>query len=148
MNRVWSFFSTSPPGRAVILALALALTSACLSGRRPDMQSHTSHWAVRAPGSLAIDVVEYTWSFINFGRHIRITGLARNNSNQAYQSVTLGLVLMDERGEAVLQGQALVFPAYLQPGAEGRFELVGMTASKGRNLPGGRLVVTARSSNL
>jgi len=147
MDRVWLIFSTSGPGRAAVLAalaLALALTAACLTGPRPG-QTHTGHWAVRSPESLPIDVVEYAWTFFNSGRHIRLTGRVRNNSDQAHQAVTLELALEDENGRVAAKGQTHVFPAYLPPGGEGAFELVGLVSSAGRNLPAGRLLTTART---
>jgi hypothetical protein len=70
----------------------------------------------------------------------------RTNSNQAYQSVSLGLALMDERGQVVAQGLSYVYPAYLRPGAEGSFELVAMVSTAARTLPAGRLMVTARTN--
>ena len=133
------------PARIAALLLALAASLACSPYPRPATQTHTSHWAVRSPDSLAIDVVEYTWTFYNNGRHIRITGQVRNNSDQVHQSVTLELTLADERGEAVAKGQTLVFPAYLRPGGIGEFELRSMVTSAGRNLPAGRLLTTARA---
>jgi cytochrome c-type biogenesis protein CcmE len=145
MNR--AAFSTPRPGRAAALALALALsfTLAC-ANRQPSTLTHTSQRAVRAPESLPLDVVTYTWTFFNYGRHIRLTGQVRNNSAQAQQSVTLALTLEDERGDAVVKGQTHIFPAYLPPGGEGSFELVGLALSAGRNLPAGRLKTLARTS--
>lgn len=137
---VWLAFSAP----SAVLAAVLALTLACFNPQ-PATRTHTSYLAVRAPESLPIDVVEYTWTFFNSGRHIRITGQVRNNSDQAHQSVTLELALVDEKGGVVAKGQTLVFPAYLRPGAEGAFELVGMALSAGRNLPAGRLLTTART---
>jgi len=137
-------FSTLSPGRAAALA-ALALALACFPNPRPPSPTHTGHWAVRSPESLPLDVVEYTWTFFNSGRHLRLTGRVRNNSDQACQSVTLELSLADEIGKVVAQGQTHVFPAYLPPGAEGTFELVSLVSSAGRNLPAGRLLVTART---
>jgi len=132
-------------GRAAALILPLALTLACFTNPQPSVLTHTSNLAVRAPESLSIDVLEYTWTFFNFGRHLRITGRVRNNSDQAHQSVTLVLTLMDEKGGIVAKGQTLVFPAYLPPGGEGAFELVNMVTSAGRNLPAGHLLTIART---
>jgi hypothetical protein len=118
---------------------------ACFPNPQPASPTHTGNWAVRSPESLPLDVVEYTWTFFNYGRHIRLAGRVRNNSDQVHQSVTLELTLTDEKGEVVTQGQTHVFPAYLQPGGEGAFELVSLVSSAGRNLPDGRLVTTART---
>jgi len=147
MNRLRLIFSTRGPGLAAVLA-ALALALACLPNPRPASPTHTGHWAVRSPESLPLDVVEYTWTFFNSGRHIRLTGRVRNNSGQAQQSVTLELTLADEIGKVVAKGQTHVFPAYLPPGSEGVFELVGLVSTAGRNLPAGRLLTTARTLSL
>ena len=133
------------PGRAAALVLTAVLALACISNPRPDTLAHTSTWAVRAPESLPIDVLEYTWIFFNHGRHLRLKGQVRNNSDKVHQSVTLGLTLMDEKGEVVAKGQAYVYPAYLRPGSEGSFEMVTMVSTAGRNLKAGRLVVTAQT---
>jgi cytochrome c-type biogenesis protein CcmE len=146
MNRIRPACFILRPVRAAALISALVLISAC-SHSQPEVMTHTSHWAVRAPESLAIDVVGYTWTFFNNGRHIRIVGQVRNNSDQAHQSVTFELTLTDERGDVVARGQTLIFPAYLRPGGEGTFELVSLAASTGRNLPAGRLLTTARTIN-
>ena len=146
MNPVQPALLIPRPARAAALILALAAALACFPNPKPTTLTHTSHWAVRTPESLAIDVVEYTWAFFNKERHIRITGLARNNSNQVHQSVTLELALTDEKGEVVAKGQTLIFPAYLRPGGEGTFELMSMVTSTGRNLPAGRLFTTARTT--
>ena len=146
MNLAQPALSIPRPARAAVLILALAAALACFPKPKPTVLTHTSHWAVRAPESLAIDVVEYTWTFFNKERHIRITGSARNNSGQAYQSVALGLTLTDEKGEVVARGQTLIFPAYLRPGGEGTFEMVNLVTSTGRNLPAGRLLTTARTT--
>ena len=147
MNPIQPAFLIPRPARAAALILALAAALACFPNPKPGVLTHTNHWAVRTPESLPIDVVEYTWTFFNQERHIRITGLARNNSNQVHQSVTLNLTLMDEKGEVVAKGQTLIFPAYLRPGGEGTFEMVRMITSTGRNLPAGRLLTTARTIN-
>ncbi|MDR2725812.1 MAG: DUF3426 domain-containing protein [Candidatus Adiutrix sp.] len=146
MNLIRLVLLTQRPVRAAALFLALAATLACAHNSQPNVLTHTSHWAVRTPDSLAIDVVEYTWAFFNKANHIRITGQVRNNSDQAHQSVTLGLTLTDEKGEVVARGQTFIVPAYLRPGAIGSFELVCMVARTGRNLPEGRLLTTARTS--
>ena len=146
MNRVRLVFLIPRPVRAAALLLALAAALACYHNPQPDIMTHTSHWAVRSPGSLPIDVVEYTWTFFNKGRHIRITGQARNNSDQVHQAVTLELTLTDEKGALVAKGQTLIFPAYLRPGATGEFELMSMVTTTGRNLPDGRLLTTARTT--
>jgi hypothetical protein len=144
-GKIMPIFSTAGPVRAAAMALALALPLACLPNPKPAVPTHTGHWAVRSPESLPIDVVEYTWTFFNSGRHVRLTGRIRNNSGQAHQSVSLELTLTDERGKAVAKGQTHVFPAYLPPGSEGEFELVSLASSAGRNLPAGRLLTTART---
>jgi len=127
--------------------MALSLILACFfPNPQPDTQTHTSQKALRSPGSLAIDVMEYTWTFFNHSRHLRLVGRVRNNSEQVHQSVTLGLTLMDEKGKMVAQGQTHVYPAYLQPGTEGSFELVAMVISAGQNLSAGHLVTTAQTS--
>ncbi|MDR2934737.1 MAG: DUF3426 domain-containing protein [Candidatus Adiutrix sp.] len=138
-------FTTAGPGRAAALALALALSLACFPNPRPALTTHTGHWAVRSPESLPLDVVEYTWTFFNHGRHIRLSGRVRNNSDQAHQALTLELTLTDERGAVVAHGQTHVFPAFLPPGNEGAFELVGLVSTAGRNLSAGRLLTTART---
>jgi len=145
MDRLRPALSPLSLGRAALAALALALALACFPNPRPAVTTHTGHWAVRSPESLPLDVAEYTWTFFNYGRHIRLAGRVRNNSDQAHQSVTLELSLADEFGKVVAKGQTHVFPAYLPPGGEGTFELVSLVSSAGRNLPAGRLLVTART---
>lgn len=122
---------------------ALILAAAC-AGRQPQVMVHTSTTAERLPDSLPIDVVEYTWTFFNYGDHIRLSGRVRNNSAEAYQAVSIQATLLDEVGATVAQGRAYVYPAYLRPGAEGSFEFVDMPQrSGGQNLPNGRLTTRA-----
>ena len=145
MNRIRPAFLILRPVQAAVLALALILIVAPACSRSQPAVTHTSHWAVRTPESLAIDVVGYAWTLD--GRRIRIFGQVRNNSDQAHQSVTLVLTLTDERGEVVAKGETAVFPAYLKPGGEGTFDLLSLATSAGRNLPAGRLLTTARTTN-
>jgi len=145
MDRIRLTFSTSGPVRAAALAALALLVSACFPNPQPANPTHTGHWAVRSPESLPLDVVEYTWTFFNAGRHIRLTGRVRNNSDQAHQAVTLELTLTDEIGKVVAEGQTHVFPAYLPAGSEGSFELVSLVSSAGRNLSAGRLLTSARA---
>ena len=136
---------TAPLRWAALAVLALALT-ACLTNQQPKITSHTSTTALRGENSLPVDVVEYTWTFFNYGHHLRLTGRVRNNSAEAYQAVALRTALLDETGAAVVQGTANVYPTYLRPGGEGSFELVVMVVSPGRNLAAGHLVTTAVTS--
>ena len=143
MTRDRPALSWPRPWRIIVLFLIVPVALACSPNPRLDTQTHTSRRAVRSPESLPIDVLEYTWTFFNHGRHLRLVGLVRNNSDRPYQAVTLKLTLEDERGNVVAKGQTYAHPAYLRPGAEGSFELVSMTILTGRNLPAGRLVTTA-----
>ena len=134
-------------GRAAALALIAVLTLACFPNPQPDVLTHTGRSAVRTPESLHIDVLEYTWTFFNHARYLRLSGHVRNNSDQAHQAVTLALSLMDEKGEVVAKGQAYIYPAYLRAGAEGTFQMTAMVTKAGRNLSAGRLMTTAWTHN-
>ena len=125
-----------------VLSLAALPTAAC-PVKQPETLAHTSTAAERSPTSLPLDVEEYTWSFFNYAKHIRISGRVRNNSAEACQAVSLQVELKDEAGTTVAQGLAYIYPTYLRPGGEGFFEVVDMPKPNHQNLPAGRLVTTA-----
>jgi hypothetical protein len=125
--------------------LFLLLTiSACLTGNTPKEVSQSSEAAERNQDSLAIDVENYTWTFFNYGQHIRITGRVVNNSDEPYQAVTMSLVLYDDKtNKIVAKGRAFIYPTYLKPGGTGEFEFVDMPSAA--TLTKSRLVTEAKT---
>ncbi len=101
----------------------------------------------RAAGSLAFDVLEYNWAYLNDGAHIRIRGRVRNSSEEAFQAVILEGLLYDQRGRLVARGGSYIVPTYLKPGAVGEFEIITV-AGRDSGVANTRLVSDCRTRGL
>ncbi len=122
----------------ILLAIALLLTAALLAGCGSHVASGgplmggEMDFAERAPGSLAVDVLDYNWAYVNNGAHIRIMGRALNSSGEPLQAVVLNAALYDDRGRLLAQGSSYITPTYLKPGAMGEFEFITAARREGR----------------
>lgn len=133
-----------------LLCLCLSLSffmSGCAAPGGPPVAALDANIniAERAPGSLEFDVMEYSWTYLNNGAHIRIRGTVRNTSAKTAQSVTLLGALYDQNGRLVASGTSYVAPTYLKPGAVGEFEITGV-ARRDSGVRNTRLVSNCQSN--
>ncbi|MDR2945688.1 MAG: FxLYD domain-containing protein [Candidatus Adiutrix sp.] len=122
----WKLFA-----RLLPLAVMLVMMAGCLGGlptTAPVKPVIDSDVALRVPETLALDVVNFTWAYLNGGGHMRFTGTVRNNTGAPVQAVTFSAVAYDEAGRPVGQGDSFLAPTYLPEGAEGSFEITVMPA--------------------
>lgn len=132
----------------LLMCLALAfIISGCVASSAPYEPELASglNVAERAPGSLGLDVLEYSWTFLNDGAHIRVRGTVRNNSGAPFQSVTLHAMLYDQKERLLARGSSYIAPTYLKPGAVGDFEFVTV-ASRDSGIRNTRLVSNCQTS--
>jgi hypothetical protein len=99
--------------------------------------------AETGPGSLPVDVLDYTWSYISNNTGVRISGTVINSSGKPIQGVNLLCVLYDQKGNPIASGDTFVAPTYLKPGARGTFDLLA-NIKKTSGLTATRLVTVAR----
>lgn len=113
----------------IVLAIFLPLLAAgCfnVATSKPVKPSLEENTIEREPESMAVDVVDFGWNYFNDGYHLRVQGVARNNTGEPIQAVTIICLLYDEAGRPVGRGEAFLAPTYLADGAEGTFEIVTM----------------------
>lgn len=82
--------------------------------------------AGRVEGSMAIDVVSFSWTYINEGSHLVVQGEAVNNTGKPQQAVTLVVRIYDEEGQPVGASQSIIVPTYLPTAGQGKFDLIVM----------------------
>jgi len=130
-------------GLLSILLLVLA-APACLgmSTAKPVKPPIEENVAEREPDTLAVEVVDFSWNYINDGYHLRLSGTVRNNSGAPVQAVTLKCMLYDEVGRPLGYSESYLAPTYLPDGAEGTFEVTVMP-SRTRGVEHVRLVTRA-----
>lgn len=126
------------------ILLLLAAAPACLgmATAKPVKPAIEENVAERAPDSLAIDVVDFDWTYFNDGYHLKLSGTVRNNTGAPIQAVTLGCTLYDEVGRPVGRGESYLSPTYLPDGSEGSFEITIMP-SRTKGIQHIRLVTRA-----
>ncbi|MDR1486395.1 MAG: FxLYD domain-containing protein [Deltaproteobacteria bacterium] len=141
------FPSWSKWPKLIACLILLLLTAACpaLLTVPGDDQEPTDHDVFESgPGSLPIDVIDYSWSFTNSNTHIRIAGTVVNNSPVPMQQITLLCTLYDQNGNPIAYGETYVVPTYLPVGGKGTFEFVALT-KKERGIKATRLITVART---
>ena len=130
----------------VLLALILLAVAApaCLgmSTGKPVKEPIEANVSEREPDSLAIDVVDFDWTYFNDGIHLRLSGKVRNNTGAPIQAVTLKCMMYDEIGRPVGQSESYLSPTYLPDGGEGSFEVTIMP-SRTKGIQHIRLVTRA-----
>ncbi len=128
------------------LAALLLLGPACIkhAPRYELPPPIAENQAEMAEGSLPVEVVDFTWTFVHGGSHIRLTGTARNVGAAPIQAVTMDAVLFDEYGAELSKGSFYLSPTYLPPGKEAHFEFVVMLV-RNRNIQHIRLLTNART---
>ncbi len=142
-----TLFRKLPPLFCLCAALVLA---GCVGGgaaRRDGIPPDGAAVSERAAGSLGFDVLDYNWTYLNEGAHIRIKGRVRNSSGEAFQAVILQGLLYDQRGRLVARGASYIVPTYLKPGAVGEFEIV-TAAARDSGVASTRLVTDCQTNAL
>ncbi|MDR1546418.1 MAG: hypothetical protein LBU12_06865 [Deltaproteobacteria bacterium] len=143
-------FSARRPTRSALWLTTLFFLTACTAvlSVPGDQQTPTDvDVAETGPGSLAVDVTDYAWAFLNDGAHIRITADVVNNTGGPIQSVIMRGVIHDQKGTPFAWGESYVSPTYLPPGGKGTIEIVAMS-KKGRGVTSTRLITTAQRSSV
>ncbi|MDR1297145.1 MAG: FxLYD domain-containing protein [Deltaproteobacteria bacterium] len=133
------------PRLAVLAALALTLAGCPQMISVPGARQAPTNVDIpeTGPGSLPVDVMEYSWEYLNGNTHVKISGTVANSSPGPIQGVNLYATLYDQGGTAIAYGETYVAPTYLAPGARGTFEFVALI-KKPSGVTATRLVTVAR----
>jgi hypothetical protein len=127
----------------LLLAAAALLVAGCVTVPGERQAPTSVDVAETGPGSLKVDVTDYSWSYLTGNTHIRVSGNVVNNSGVPIQGVSLYATLHDQNGAPIAFGESYVAPTYLNPGATGTFEFTAL-AKRERGLKATRLVTIAR----
>jgi hypothetical protein len=101
--------------------------------------------AETGPGSLKIDVLDYSWSYLFGNTHIQVSGTVINNTGHPVQSATLTGTLYDQKGTPIAYGDCYIQPTYLPAGGKASFDFTGLTKRES-GLTHTRLVVVTHSN--
>jgi hypothetical protein len=109
-------------------------------GRQPPT---TMDIAELGSGSLKVEVIGYSWSYLNGGSHVSISGTVANNTGGPIQGVTLLATLYDQNGSPLAYGETYVNPTFLKEGGTGAFEFVALI-KRSSGVKATRLITVAR----
>jgi hypothetical protein len=109
-------------------------------GKRPPTNIDV---AELGPGSLQLEVVNYSWGYLNGNTHVNIAGNVVNNTGAPIQGAIIMAILYDQTGSPVAYGESYVRPTYLPSGANGNFEFVALI-KRPSGITATRLVTVAR----
>lgn len=130
---------------AFLLAAPLFLTSACAPTNvawRPPTDVDVSE--VAAVG-LKYEVEHFTWTYIDGGQRLKVTGRVKNREASAARAVIYGF-MFDEKGDGVALGESWTSPMFLAAGQSGEFTIIARTSrpASGDKIKNIRLLINAQ----
>jgi hypothetical protein len=142
-NLVKYFFHFSSLALSVSLIVLAVGCGAVINVPGEKQPPTTVNVAEMGPGSMRIEVTDYSWSYLNGNTHVNIIGTVVNNTGSPVQGVTLIATLYDHSGKPVAYGETYIRPSYLNTGATGTFDFVALV-TKSSGIKATRLITIAR----